>query len=535
MRGDFHGIGVFMARKIVGLDIGSHSIKVVVARERLGRIDLQQFYERPVSNGSLQEIIRGIFQEGKIHPDIVVSSVPGNRVSVHYLKIPFSDEAKIVKVIPYEVEGVIPFPLEDMVIDQFILSKGNGAGPEHGSSVCVALIKKETLKDHIDSLKGAYIDPKVIELESLALYHTYTEWYKTEDTVALLDIGASRSNLCIVSKGKPGYVRTFNRGGNGITSTIQDNLGIGFEEAEEKKISTGIILYETTGEEENDKETVSSVIKKGLDPFITELKQSLHAYEIQYNEPVTKLYIAGGSSRLINIDKFLGNELDLEVEHLSVPNEMLQKLPGVEGAGTLIPTGVGLVLRGAQKKHASGLNFRKGEYFYGKEVKESTGRILYIIAAIIVVILLGSIDFYSRYQDRMTRHQQIKSDIRKAYIETFPGTTNIVSENQQLKSAVEELKKKVTALGGGKNREMGALDLLNTINEKIPKELQVNINDFFMDKSKIRLQGNSDSFENVERLKKELEGITLFKKVDVSEAKLSADQKLVKFRIIIDL
>src|SRR3989304_1428491 len=486
-----------MSRKIVGLDIGSHSIKVVVARERLGRIDLQQFYERPVSNGSLQEIIRGIFQEGKIHPDIVVSSVPGNRVSVHYLKIPFSDEAKIVKVIPYEVEGVIPFPLEDMVIDQFILSKGNGAGPEHGSSVCVALIKKETLKDHIDSLKGAYIDPKVIELESLALYHTYTEWYKTEDTAALLDIGASRSNLCIVSKGKPGYVRTFNRGGNGITSTIQDNLGIGFEEAEEKKISTGIILYETTGVEDDDKETVSSVIKKGLDP-------------------------------LINIDKFLGNELDLEVEHLSVPNEMLQKLPGVEGAGTLIPTCIGLVLRGAQKKHASGLNFRKGEYFYGKEVKESTGRVLYIIAAIIVVILLGSIDFYSRYQDRMTRHQQIKSDIRKAYIETFPGTTNIVSENQQLKSAVEELKKKVTALGGGKNREMGALDLLNTINERIPKELQVNINDFFMDKSKIRLQGNSESFENVERLKKELEGITLFKKVDVSEAKLSGDQKLVK-------
>src|SRR3989304_1054457 len=312
-----------MSRKIVGLDIGSHSIKVVVARERLGRIDLQQFYQRPVNNGSIQEIIRGIFQEGKIHPDIVVSSVPGNRVSVHYLKIPFSDEAKIVKVIPYEVEGVIPFPLEDMVIDQFILSKGNGAGPEHGSSVCVA------------------------------------------------------------------------------------------------------------------------VIKKGLDPFITELKQSLHAYEIQYNEPVSKLYIAGGSSRLINIDKFLGNELDLEVEHLSVPNEMLQKLPGVEGAGTLIPTCIGLVLRGAQKKHASGLNFRKGEYFYGKEVKESTGRVLYIIAAIIVVILLGSIDFYSRYQDIMTRHQQIKSDIRKAYIETFPGTTNIVSENQQLKSAVEELKKKV--------------------------------------------------------------------------------------------
>ena len=56
-----------------------------------------------------------------------------------------------------------------------------------------------------------------------------------------------------------------------------------------------------------------------------------------------------------------------------------------------------------------------------------------------------------------------------------------------------------------------------------------------IDKSKLRVQGETDSFESVEKIKKEFESVAFFKKVDVSDAKLSADQKKVKFRIIVDM
>lgn len=120
-------------------------------------------------------------------------------------------------------------------------------------------------------------------------------------------------------------------------------------------------------------------------------------------------------------------------------------------------------------------------------------------------------------------------------METFPEAINIVDENQQLKSAVDELRKKVAALGGGAGRGMTSLDLLNIITEKMPKEVPVNIDDLVMDKTRIKVQGDTDSFENVERFKREFETISFFKKVEVADAKLSADQKRVKFRIIIDL
>lgn len=560
-----------MSRKIVGLDIGSHSIKVVSARERLGKVELLQFYERPVNGEGIEELLKSIFQEGGLHPDVVVSSVPGSAVSVHYLKIPFSDEAKIGQVVPYEVEGIIPFPLEEMVIDQFILSKSNGTGPNNGSAVCVALIRKETLKNHIDTLKGAYIEPKIIEIESLALYHAFREWYKTEDTVALLDIGADRSNLCIVSKGKPVYLRTFNRGGRRITSAIQEALGTSFDDAESKKKSIGIILDESSappggngeggrdetlrdrpsglsteqgaegkekfgaGGRESETEEVSSAIKRGLIPLIVDLKQSLHAYEIQQDDIVKRLYIAGGGARLKNIDRLLNGELEMEVEPLGIPGELVQRFTGGETADPALVPAAGLVLRGARKKQVSGLNFRKGEYFHRKEVKEATGKLLYLIVAVAGIVSLGALDFYFRYHDREARYEVIKSGVRKAYLETFPDAKIIVDESRQLRSAVDELRKKVAALGGGPEKRVTSLDLLNAITEKIPGEIQVNVDDLLIDRTKVRIQGDTDSFENVERIKRELETIPFLKKVDVGDAKLSADQKRVKFRIIIDM
>ena len=526
-----------MSRKIAGLDIGSYSVKVVLARERLGRVDLLQFYERPIADSSVQEVIRALFREKGLHPDIIVSSVSGNEASVHYLQIPFSDENKISQVIPYEVESIVPFPLEEMIIDQFILSKGNGAPPNNGSSVCVALIRKSTLQHYINTLKGVHIDPKIIELESLALYHTFMQWCKTEDTVALLDIGASKTNLCIVAKGKPRLVRTFYRGGNGITTAIQETMGTGcsFNDAEHKKISTGI-LYDETADGQEQSADISSAIKRGLTPLLTELQQTLHAYEIQQHDSITKLYIAGGGARLLNIDKFLQSALEMEVEPFRIPADILHKLTGREEARFLIPTGMGLALRGAaHKKPVVGLNFRKGESFHKKEGKETTVRLIYMMIAIVAVLLLGSADFYSRYHHREAKYKDIKAEIRRVYMETFPEAKNIVDENQQLKSAVDDLRKKVAALGGGAGRGMTSLDLLNIITEKMPKEVPVNIDDLVMDKARIKVQGDTDSFENAERIKREFETISFFKKVEVADAKLAADQKRVKFRIIIDL
>src|SRR4030066_516655 len=168
-----------------------------------------------------------------------------------------------------------------------------------------------------------------------------------------------------------------------------------------------------------------------------------------------------------------------------------------------------------------GKTWKEGGPFYKKGGKETTVRLIYMMIAVVAVVLLGSTDFYFRYHHREAKYKDIKSEIRRIYMETFPEARNVVDENQQLKSAVDELRKKVAALGGGAGRGMTSLDLLNTITEKIPKDITVNIDDLMMDKTKIKVQGNTDSFENVERIKREFETIPFFKKVEMSDAKLA--------------
>ncbi|HZX49496.1 MAG TPA: pilus assembly protein PilM, partial [Nitrospirota bacterium] len=421
-----------MSRKILGLDIGSHSIKAVLLKEGFGKIEPVRFIEKLRINGDIQGLIRSIFQEGHLKPDIIVSSVAGSNVSVQYLHIPFSDESKISRVVPNEVENLIPFHLEDMIIDQVILSKGNGEKPSGGgSSVCVALIRKQTLQNHIDTLKEASADPKIIELESLALYHAFMQWYKTEDTVALLDIGAERSNLCIVSKGKPALVRTFKSGGNSATAAIKDACGGSMEEAEGRKLSSEInlsrVISHVAGTELNSvpnvpEDIISSAIKNGLSPLVTELMQSLHAYEINNNDEVSKLYISGGGARLRNLDKFLSLELNMDVETFRIPGEFLQKLQLQEDAGFTLSTGIGLALCGTRRKQSTGINFKRGEQISRKESNVNIGRIVYIIAAIITVAILGFADFYYNVHYREERYNAIKAEMRKVFMETFPET-----------------------------------------------------------------------------------------------------------------
>src|SRR4030067_3183606 len=261
----------------------------------------------------------------------------------------------------------------------------------------------------------------------------------------------------------------------------------------------------------------------------------MHSYEINNNDEVSKLCISGGGARLRNIDSFLSSELHMDVENFRIPDDFLQKLQVDEGAGLTLSTGIGWALGGSRKNHTSGINCRKGEQISRKESNVNTGRIVYIVAAIITVIILGFADFYSNVRYREERYDAVKAEMRKVFMETFPETRNLVDENQQFKSSVEEMRKKVEALGGGTKGVITSLDILNTLSEKVPKDMQVSVDDIMIDKSKIRVQGETDSFESVEKLKKEFESVSFFRKVDVSDAKLSADQQKVKFRIIVDM
>jgi hypothetical protein len=79
------------------------------------------------------------------------------------------------------------------------------------------------------------------------------------------------------------------------------------------------------------------------------------------------------------------------------------------------------------------------------------------------------------------------------------------------------------------------LEILNLLSEEIPKEITIDIYELTIDQDKVRIEAETDSFESIDRVKGGLKRGTLFKEVNISDAKVGVGQKKVKFRITIDM
>ncbi|MBI5198265.1 MAG: pilus assembly protein PilM [Nitrospirae bacterium] len=518
-------------KKVVGLDIGTHSVKAVLIKETFRGIDLGGYYEKPVLEEGPEHLasqIRSLFKDNHLRPDSVVAALPGNRLSIHHLTLPFTDVRKISRILPFEIEPLIPFPVEEVIVDHFPMERTNGSGPNGGQQVCTGIVRKEDLQQRLQLLREAAVDAKIIDADAIALFYAFAHFFKEspETPVALIDVGASKTNLCIVSGGKPKAIRTFGWGGQAVTRLIQANLGLPFQEAEEKKLA-----YEGPQPGESESEKIADAVHRFVDSLSNGLFQTLHAYESTTGEPVPLLYVTGGGARVAGLPEALSHDLQREVKHWKIAHPLVPGLGPQPKVQDLAIPGLGLALKGLRKEREIGFNFRKDTFFARKEVLEVRGQLVRFVILLGLAGLLGAVDFYTRFQDREAHYREIKQEIRKTYLATFPGSQNIMDENQQMKTAVADLRKKVSALGGSVSEEISPLDLVKAITEKLPPDLHLEIQDFMVDRGKVRIQGITDSFDAADRIKKELEGIPSFRKVEINDAKLSADQKRINFRI----
>ena len=472
-----------MSRYILGIDIGSACIKLVLARESFKRFEFIQFIKGDIGEKGIEETLMSLVKQLSYTPDVIVTAMPGNQVSIHYLSFPIMDTTKIGQIVPSEVESITPFPLEKVVIDHWIIEKDK---TKKESFVLVGVMKKETLARGLSTLRRVNVEPHIVEDETIALFHALMYFHGKSNNIGLLDIGNEKSNFCIIQHSRPVFIKAYSKGKSEINSLMKD-------------------LY-----------------------------ISIHAFETRHGKSVEKIYITGAGAYVQDAVPSISEGLSRPVEIFHPGKEIIQDIPCDTKEIPLFMTSIGLAARGRYKKRAEGLNFLKGEYSRQKETQVLTKRLLYIGVSCLAVIMIGMMDFYLHYQHRVDRYRYLKKEIRQIYVETFPKAKHIVDEIQQTKSAIKATQKKLIALGGNKEG-VSPIYLLKAISEKIPQDVEIRIDDFLIDKSRFRIQGVTSSFEDVEKIKKSIGSIPFLDHVTVGDARLAADQKKVKFRIIADL
>jgi type IV pilus assembly protein PilM len=243
---------VFGKRKnVIGLDIGSSSIKLVELNEGKSGYKLQNLAISPlppeaIVDGALMDsvtivdTIRDLISTCKVKTKDVVTSVSGHSVIVKKITLPFMTKAELEESIQWEAERYIPFDINDVNID-FQIFGSSSENPEVMDVILVAA-KKDIINDYVSILMEAGLNPVIIDIDAFALENMLGINYdlEKEEVVAIANVGASITNINIIKNNTSAFTRDIFKGGNQITEEIQRQLHIDFEEAEKIKVGSKV-------------------------------------------------------------------------------------------------------------------------------------------------------------------------------------------------------------------------------------------------------------------------------------------------------
>jgi type IV pilus assembly protein PilM len=332
-------------KSVIGLDIGSYSVKLVHLLPGGKRPKLlsgleEEFYA-PEGKGPerVVEAIRKAYQRAGLKPGRggnVITSVSGSETAVKHVEFPMLTDDELSSSVRWQAKKHLPFESEETILDYQILGKDRKSKT---MSVLLAAVTKTHLAEHRQLLEKVGIEPVIIDLSPLAVMNAFlaTENMVEDKAVVVLDLGANKTILNMLSPGDLFFTREIPISGHRLTTEVQHKLNITYQEAEKIKRDG----------ESNQK--LLDVLRKPLNQLVFEIRRSLTYFENRTGRKgFHKMYLAGGSARLANLGPHLHENLGVPVEDLNplkavVVNAEPKKQ---KAAAPQLTLALGLALRG---------------------------------------------------------------------------------------------------------------------------------------------------------------------------------------------
>jgi type IV pilus assembly protein PilM len=359
------------SRKLIGLDIGSHTVKVVELqkkgeRHRLESLatmqiasEIQEEADPTLRNEMLAEAIKNMLKENKVTCKNVVSSIAGDSVIVRYVKLPAMSEEELKNVISMEAEQYIPLAIDQVVLDFSILGEVEEEGIQKIEVLLVAA-KEEIIDMHVQLLQLSGLNPIAIDVDTFALQSAFEVNYGVNEgeTIGLINLGAKLTTINILENGVTHLTRDVAVAGNNFTREIQREFDITFSEAENLKHTEGKVLIESEDimqmaiPKEDDKASrIGEAITPVLNKLVAEIQRSFDYYESSIRKKsISRIVLSGGSGKMRNLDKYLADKFDVSVEindpfrEIIIPDKDFDQ-EYISGEAQKFNVGVGLALR----------------------------------------------------------------------------------------------------------------------------------------------------------------------------------------------
>jgi type IV pilus assembly protein PilM len=305
-------------KSMVGVDIGSSSVKAVELQGKNNDFQLVSLgYEAlqpdSIVDGQIMELnavsnaIGNIFNEHKIKTTKVAAGVNGHSVIVKNIVLPQMTDDELQESFAWHAEEHIPFDISDVNLDYHVT--GSSADAIH---VLMAACKRDKIANVKQAIQLAGKQPVVIDVDAFALQNCYELNYDPQpgQIVALLNIGASTTNINILNGARSVFTRDATFGGNQYTSLLQKELGLTFDQAE--RVKRGMPMPE--GSEHREIEPILDTVS---DILALEIQKTMDFYRATVEDgesAVQKILVSGGGSKLKGLVEFLAKRFEIPAE-----------------------------------------------------------------------------------------------------------------------------------------------------------------------------------------------------------------------------
>ncbi len=285
-------------KSLVGLDIGSTEVKAIEVTEVGDQLKITGFGAAAIeSKDAVQDTIADVLRNAGIRTKRVATAVSGRAVIVRYLSMVKMAEEDLSSALRYEADKYIPFQVDEVVLDPAILPDFDDSATDgEGNEMRVLLVaaKQNLIDEHLDLLNGLGLVPMFIDVDTFALGNAFVlnllnspRVEDEEKVIALVDVGAMKTNINILKNNTSYFSREIYLAGNDFTEAIARRLGVDAEEANQMKKS-----------HEGKEETIEESILPIIDDLGNEIHLSFDYYENQYDREIDEIYLSGGSSML---------------------------------------------------------------------------------------------------------------------------------------------------------------------------------------------------------------------------------------------
>jgi type IV pilus assembly protein PilM len=347
-------------KNLVGVDIGSSSIKVAEVKEgRRGERALVRFGFHPlpaqtivdgqiINSAAVVEGLQKLFHKSASRD--VALRVSGHSVIIKKITMPHMTSAELQEQITWEAEQHIPFDLSEVQIDWQLLSQR----PDQGQmDVLLVAAKKEEINDLTNLAIEAKLKPRVVDLDAFTVQNTFEAGYglpPPEQTVVLLHVGASLTTLNILAQGSTAFTRDIASGGNLVTEEIQRALGITAEEAEAYKCGgdgRGLVPRE-----------VPEIIAQVVEQIAGEIQRSLDFYLATSGVgEISRVLVSGGTAHIRALLEAVERRCRVPVERLDPlraagPQGKTVDLALIQARAPEAAVAIGLALRKERERRA---------------------------------------------------------------------------------------------------------------------------------------------------------------------------------------